>query len=324
VQPQIFVYSPLILPFIRHALVRRINRALLAWSTRRVLARLGFRDPIVWIFVPHFVSLLDAIPNKGVIYYITDEYTATPNVESAVIAGLEREILERADVVFAVSQRLVEQKSRLSPRVYLSRHGVDAVHFLRAAQPGTPVPADISGISGPVAGFFGLITEYIDLDLLEYAARRLPDVSFVLIGHAAVSVEQTASIPNVHYLGHRDYNDLPGYLKAFDVCLLLYRLGAFSHHANPKKLREYIAGGKPVVSVRIGEVEHYQDLVYIADDYDEYVECIRRAVRENSPEKATLRIEAMAKESWESRVDAISAIVARHVPVTNPSLPADR
>jgi glycosyltransferase involved in cell wall biosynthesis len=316
VERNIFVYSPLILPFIRHGSVRRINRALLGWFTRRVLARLDFRDPLLWMYVPHFAPLLDAVANKGVVYYITDEYTATPNVDPNAIAALERQVLARADVVFAVSQRLVDEKSKYNPHVYLSRHGVDAEHFRRALDPGTPVPADIASLPRPIAGFFGLVTDYIDLDLLEHTARALPDVSFVLIGHAAVPVTRVAALANVHFIGRRDYADLPGYLKAFDVCLLLYRLGAFSHHANPKKLREYIAGGKPVVSVRIGEVEEFERFVYIADDYDEYVTLIRRAIGEDNDARRALRVDAMSGQSWGARVAWIGDTVARHLPVT--------
>lgn len=315
VRPNLYVYSPLILPYHQYALVRRVNRWLLGWWMRRALRAVGFRDPIAWLFVPHFGSLLDSIPHKGVVYYVTDEYTATPDVQSTIIASMERDILRRADVVFTVSQDLLESKARYSDRVFISRHGVDVDHFRSARDPSTVIPSDIAGIPHPIAGFFGLIQQYIDLELLDHLAARLPHVSFVLLGRVAQDTSLLDARPNVHFLGKRDYRDLPGYLKAFDVCLLIYKIGEFSRHANPKKLREYIAGGKPVVSVRIGEVERYSDFVSIADGYDAFVEAIERALREDSPGDAARRMDAMAGESWRAKVDEIGRVLAEHVDV---------
>jgi glycosyltransferase involved in cell wall biosynthesis len=315
VRPNLYVYSPLILPYHQYALVRRVNRWLLAWWMRRALRAVGFRDPIAWMFVPHFGPLLDTIPHKGVVYYVTDEYTATPDVQSRIIAEMEHDILRRADVVFTVSQHLLESKARYSDRVFISRHGVDVDHFRSAADPSTPIPSDIAGIPHPIAGFFGLIQRYIDLELLDHIAARLPHVSFVLLGRVAQDTSRLDARPNVHFLGKRDYSDLPGYLKAFDVCLLIYKIGEFSRHANPKKLREYIAGGKPVVSVRIGEVERYSDFVWIADDYDAFANAIESALREDSPHEAARRMQTMSGESWRAKVDDISRVLAEHIDV---------
>jgi hypothetical protein len=313
VAPNIHVYSPVILPFHRFAVVRAINRFLLALAVRWAISLVRFERPILWIFMPHFASLVDDIPYRGLVYYVTDEYTATPNVDRDRIERMEARILEKADVVFVVSERLRERKSRLNPNVHVSRHGVDTAHFRRAADGDTPVPNDIADISRPIAGFFGLIEKYVDLKLLEFAARRLPHVSFVMIGHAAKDVSVVARLPNVHFLGRKPYDELPGYLKVFDVCLLLYEVGPFSMHANPKKLREYIAGGKPVVSVRIGEVERYGDLVYISDTYDEYVDNISRALEEDSDKMMSARLKCMQTESWDAKVELIGDLVAEHV-----------
>jgi glycosyltransferase involved in cell wall biosynthesis len=227
---------------------------------------------------------------------------------------MEREILARADVVFAVSNELVESKSRHNPRVYLSRHGVDVELFRRAASPGQTIPPDIAEISRPIAGFFGLLEEWTDLALIDHLATSLPDISFVFVGRVACDIEALRRHRNVHFLGQRPYESLPGYLKAFDACMLLYRKAEFSKNANPKKLREYIAAGKPVVSVRIREVEHLGDLVYIADSYSQYAELLRRAIAEDSPDLRDRRMSAMRNESWESKVELLSAIVAERIP----------
>jgi glycosyltransferase involved in cell wall biosynthesis len=321
VMDNLYLYSPLILPFHQYGLARWLNQALLARPIKRAALEVGFREPILWIFMPHFSSLVHSLRNKGVVYYVTDEYTATPHVKSSVIQHMEEQILERAHVVFTVSDELRENKSRLNPNVYLSPHGVDVEFFKGAVDASTPVPDDIAAIRRPIAGFFGLIENYIDLELIDHLASTLQDVSFVLLGRVAQDVSRLSVHANVHFLGPRAYTSLAGYLKAFDVCLLLYRQGAFSKNANPKKLREYLAGGKPIVSVRIPEVERYADLVYIADSYEEFARLVRRAIDHDPAELKTRRLAAMGSESWAAKVEWISTTISRHLPSVrcNPS-----
>jgi glycosyltransferase involved in cell wall biosynthesis len=130
------------------------------------------------------------------------------------------------------------------------------------------------------------------------------------------------SLPNVYLLGHKPFIELPAYLAHMDVGLLPYRLNTQVINSNPKKLREYLAAGKPIVSVRVREVERYAELVRIADDYEAYAEAIRRAIDEDSPAQRATRVEAMKDESWERRVDDVSSIVARHVGVRNQPMEA--
>jgi glycosyltransferase involved in cell wall biosynthesis len=189
---------------------------------------------------------------------------------------------------------------------------VDVAHFRRALDDG-PLPADIREIQHPIAGFFGLIEEWIDLELIETAARALPAVSFVLIGRSARPLGALTTLPNVHVLGRRPYEHLPDYLRAFDVGLLPYRLNAQVLNSNPKKLREYLAGGRPVVSVRVPEVERYARFVRIADDPVSFTQAISEAVAGDDDAARRARADAMLDESWESRVARVSELVVRHI-----------
>lgn len=307
------LYSPTLLPFHGIDVVRRFNRWLLGRSLNRAARAVGFSDPIVWLFMPHFAPALKAIHKRGLVYYCVDDYASQPLVDADVIRRMEREILDQADAVFAVSEELVASKSKVNPNTYLSRHGVDVALFARAADPATRIPADVADLPRPVAGYFGLIEEWIDMDLVEHLARSMPDVSFVYIGRVVHDTSRFERYANVHFLGPRPYQELPAYLKAFDAGMLLYRPGGFAKHANPKKLREYLAGGKPVVSVRLGEVERYRSVVRIADGYDEYVEHLRFALTDRSPEAVRARQRAVEGESWEAKVERIGEIVAKHI-----------
>jgi glycosyltransferase involved in cell wall biosynthesis len=314
VAANVAVYSPLILPFHKYGVVRRINRVLLKFQMRRACRITGFRNPLLWIVLPHYSTLVSDVPNKGIVYYCVDEYSSQPNVEKERIQAMEKLVLENADVVFAVSDVLLEGKRRLNANAFLSPHGVDFGLFNEAADEATGIPDDIRAIGRPIAGFFGLIEEWIDLDLIARAADALPDVSFVMIGSIAQSTDFLKPKQNVHFLGHRKYTSLPAYLKAFDVGLLPYKLNTQVINSNPKKLREYLAGGKPVVSVRVREVEKYGGLVEIVDSPEDFARAIRRSITDDTAEKRKQRIEAMREESWERKVDRIGRIVRDRIP----------
>lgn len=309
----VFLYSPIILPFHGHGFVRKINRYLLRVFMKRALRQLSFDDPILWIFMPHYSAVIDSVRAKGIVYYVVDEYSAQPNVDVEAIKSMEAEVLQRADVVIAVSDQLVENKRRHNPNVYLSTHGVDIERFARARDADGPLPPDISGIRRPIAGFFGLIEDWIDLDLVRYTARYLPEVSFVFVGSVVQDIGDLEGYQNVHFLGPKPYDALPDYLRAFDVGLLPYKLNEQVINSNPKKLREYLAGGKPVVSVRVREVERYGDLVYVADGREEFLDAVKRALESSSPDAAAERAAAVENESWTAKVERISEIVAGHI-----------
>ncbi|MGD8415297.1 MAG: glycosyltransferase [Candidatus Latescibacterota bacterium] len=318
IQDNIYLFSPLILPLHRYPAVRKLNGLLLKIFMKRALRRLSFDDPLLWIFMPHYSALLGSVPARGIVYYVVDEYSSQPNVDAQAIKDMEADVLASADVVFAVSDKLVENKRKSNPNVYLSTHGVDVEKFSRARDPNGHLPPDIASIRRPIAGFFGLIEDWIDLDLLKYMAGKLPDVSFVMVGSVVQDVGGLDGLKNVHFLGHKPYDVLPDYLRAFDVGLLPYKLNEQVINSNPKKLREYLAGGKPVVSARVKEVERYGDLVYIADDAQGFVDAVKRALEEDNAAAAAARAAAMEEESWTAKVERISSIVSGHTrPVEN-------
>ncbi len=317
VQDGLYRYSPLILPFHKYAFVRRLNKFLLARFVRRACRNVGFDNPLLWIILPHYASLLGSISGKGIVYYVVDEYSSLPDVDVDRIRTMEKQILDKADVVFVVSEELLERKSKLNRNTYLSPHGVDTPHFNKSLEDDTPIPEDIRVIKKPVIGFVGLIEKWVDLNLIEYLARARRDLSFVLIGRVVQNISGFREFPNVHFLGQREYESIPNYVKYFDACLIPFELNDVIRSSNPLKLKEYLAAGKPVVSVAIREVEKYRDLAYISNNYDEFLHHIQLALDEDSPQKRAARAEAMEKESWTAKVDGICSIVKKHIEGTN-------
>jgi len=320
-QTNLHVYSPFILPFHRFALVRRLNAALLKTSIKRACKRLDFESPIFWFTIPHYAGVLDAFRPKGIVYYCTDDFASFPNTDRAAIQTMENKILSRANIVFVVSEPLLRAKSRHNPHTYLSLHGVDTAHFGKALEADTAVPADIARIAGPIAGFFGLVEEWFDLDLLEHCAADHPDIAFVVIGRTVTDVAALVSRrKNVHFLGPKPYESIPSYLKAFSVGLIPFKSNDTVRYSNPLKFKEYLAGGKPVVSVRIEALEPYAELVDLADSKEEFSAAIRRAIDGDSPEKAARRAAAMGEESWTLKAERISARVRLAIEAGEPAL----
>ena len=314
VEENVHVYSPLILPFHGSGLARRVNRFALGASLRRACRHVGFDRPILWIILPHYSSIVETVPHEGIVYYVVDEYSAMPGVDAARIREMEGLVLRHADVVFGISEQLVTAKGKANPHTYFSPHGVETAHFGRAYHEALPTPVELAGLPRPIVGFFGLIEEWLDFDLLDYLAEQRPNYSFVMVGRVARDIARFQKRPNVHFFGKKSYDDIPAYLRAFDVCHIPFELSDVILHSSPLKLKEYLAGGKPVVSVAIDEVKKLDGLVYVANDYAGYLHAIDRALAEDSPQRAAERVRAMEGESWQSKVETISARVAAHVP----------
>jgi glycosyltransferase involved in cell wall biosynthesis len=186
------------------------------------------------------------------------------------------------------------------------RHGVDHAHFRQALDPQTIVPQDLAHLPRPVIGFFGLIADWVDLDLMAHVAGQFPAASLVLLGKITTDVSALERQPNVHFLGRKPYAQLPAYCKGFDVALMPFRINELTLNANPLKVREYLAAGLQVVSTQIPEVE-VLGLCRIGADRDSFVREVKAALEDPGP-SVTLS-EAVREESWEARF----AEICRHI-----------
>lgn len=305
VEDNLWVFTPVVLPFPHSRAAQRINRQILKQTLRLQLRRLEMDDFQLWSFLPTAVSYVGALGESLVVYYVIDEYSQFSEVDSAGIAAMERELCERADIVFVTANSLLEAKSGWNPETHLASHGVDHAHFAAALGDDVEVAPDIAGMAGPILGFFGLIHDWIDQGLIAHLARQRPDWTIVLIGNARVDVSALEALPNVHLLGRKPYEDLPGYCKAFSVGLIPFVVNELTHHVNPIKLREYLSAGLPVVSTPLPEVTYHSDACYLAASPDEFVAAVERALAENSPARRRQRSEAMTAETWEKVVDRL-------------------
>ena len=317
-RPNLFVFSPLVLPFPYSRLARRLNRALLAPALRRWMRAVGFGRPVVWTFLPTPLArdLIRDLDASLVVYYCIDDL-ASSSPGARRITGSEDDLLREADLVFVTSGKLQERAARFNRNVRFFPFGVSYGKFEAAWNADDP-PADMVGISGPVAGYVGGLHQWIDQPLLAAAAERLPHVTFVLVGALQTDVSTLTRLPNVRLLGPRPHDALPGYIKAFDVGLVPYRIAPYTANVYPTKLNEYLAMGIPVVTTDLEEIRRFNaehgDVVDVATDAESFAKAVQQAVETSAPAEIARRREVAQQNSWERRiprmVDAIDEALA--------------
>jgi glycosyltransferase involved in cell wall biosynthesis len=301
------------IPFRRLPLVRRVNLVLGRLLVKRALESLGFTRTVSWFAVPHPGFLAHTFDEAAVIYYCIDDYAALPNVDADVVAEMDQHLTRRADQVFVASTRMLEAKRRLRPSTLLAPHGVDVELFRTASDRQLSVAPGAHNLRRPVVGFYGLIEEWIDLDLIAEIAERRPRWTLLLIGRLAVDPGRLTTLPNVVFAGPQPYRSLPGWAKAFDVAVIPYRLTRQVVNSAPLKLREYLATGKPVVAVPAPEIERFAGLVRIARGPDQFITEIEDALANDTDAERARRMAATSSMTWDARVSEIVEIVERRI-----------
>ena len=245
------------------------------------------RGPLIlWLYTPAVVAFIDLLQPDLVVYDVMDELSgfkfAPPQLKQQ-----EQELMARADLVFAGGPSLYAARQGRNPDLHLFPSGVEQAHFARAREADLQVPDAVRDLPHPIIGFFGVIDERIDLELLAAAAAAQPGWSWVLIGPILKIEEQALPrLPNIHYLGKQDYQQLPAYLKAFDVALLPFARNEATRFISPTKTLEYMAAHTPIVSTSIQDViTLYGAVVRIADTATELVVQVHAALDEGPAER---------------------------------------
>lgn len=299
--PRFHVMTPLPFPFY----TRRWQRAVNAWLVRaqvRLASRIvGIREPVVVVTIPTAWDVVRPLPRRALLFNRSDQHSAFPEADGVAIRDLEDRLLAASDHVLYVSRELqADERGLTGDRAHFLDHGVDLAHFRR--EPGTRRPAELADVPGPIVGFFGSLDDYlVDFDLLERVAAELPDASLVLIGDATCSMARFDKYPNVHWLGFQPYERIPEFGAAFDVALMPWLDNEWIRHANPIKLKEYLALGLAVVSTDFPEVARYVDVVRVADDRAAFVDLVRATLADGGSGSPGGRRESVSAASWDSR-----------------------
>jgi len=317
--PGMWVFSPLVIPLHDSALVRRANRWLLANRLRRAMRKVGMTDAVLWTYNPLAMDQLGAMEWSGVVYHCVDELAGSPGIPSELIERSEAELCRSADLVVVSAPGLAEGPRSAARRLEYFPNAADFELFHRAAQ-SEPMPDDLARIDRPRIGFFGAISDYkLDLELLGEVFRRRPEWHLVLVGPVGegdpgTRVAALEGLPNVHFLGSRSRQELPGYLGGFDVCLLPNRLNRYTRNMFPLKFFEYLSAGKPVVMTPLPSLEAYGHLAHVADaNPDAFSLSLERALAESQDDPVRdRRMDEARQHDWNLQAERLAAL-AREV-----------
>lgn len=288
-----------------------------------LLADYQIQNYICWYYTPMAVAFTYHLNPVTVVYDCMDELSAFKGA-SPLLKERETSLFRRADLVFTGGQSLYEAKRDRHPNLYAFPSSVDVAHFAQARQIADE-PADQAPIPHPRLGFFGVIDERLDIELLAGIAEARPDWHLVILGPVVkIDPATLPQHPNIHYLGSKDYKQLPTYLAGWDLAMLPFAHNDSTRFISPTKTPEYLSAGKPVVSTSIRDVVRpygEQGLVRIADTVEAFVAAAEAAMREDTPESGWLtQVDAFLEQtSWDQTWGAMAQLIESAIATGRPA-----
>ena len=311
------VYSPILLPFPYSKLALFFNKRIFGLSISRWIGLSDFSNPVVISFLPTplIQSAIKTINPTLTIYYCANNMAESSDSASQ-IRPYEDYFFKRVNIVFTAAYVIQERAERFSEKVFYFPPGIDFDKF-KAALDGNKIPDDIKGITGPIIGYIGTLGRVLDQELLCTLANQCGDFTIVLIGPKYTNIDALKTKSNIVFLGVKPHDQLPYYIKAFDVGIVPYLCNNFTKGVYPSKLNEYLAMGIPTVSTNLREVREskaYSEVVVIADSTEEFVGAVKLLVVEkNNTLLKEQRIKVARINSWESRFKGLSKIIGQEL-----------
>lgn len=264
----------------------------------------SFENPVQWFYDPMAVTaFLGHMEEEAIVYDCMDELSQFKGAPPELVRR-ERDLLNAADVVFAGGPKMAKSKKRFNPNCHSYGCGVDIKHFGKARHAATKVPKDMLGFSGPVLGYVGVVDERLDYELLARLADHDPSWNVVIVGPwTKVDPADFPKRANLHFLGGRDYAQLPAYAKAFDVCMMPFAKNEATEFINPTKALEYMATGTPIVSTDIEDVVlQFSEVVSIATSHGEFITAAEESLERPRATMIDAGLKLAKNNSWESIV----------------------
>ena len=280
----------------------------------------GLTSPVVWLYTPMALPMLQRLEPVRVIYDCMDELSAFLNAPRELLRR-EAELLKAADVVFTGGPSLYRAKQALHPNVHCFPSSVDRNHFGQALDPKID-HEEQRHLRRPRLGFFGVIDERIDPVCIALAADAHPEWELVVVGPVVkIDPATLPRRPNIHYLGQRSYADLPKFLAGWDVCLLPFAMNEATRFISPTKVLEYMAAEKPIVSTPVVDVvEPYGHIVHIGRHPQGFVTACEHALHENATgrqKRVSMMRNVVKATSWDMTVQKMRALIDKTVNLTH-------
>jgi len=311
-QKNLYVFSPVFLPLHNNSFIDTINSFLLKFQIKGICRLLKFSKPILWVENLRASDALGWFDAALTVYHLSDLFEdCLYSSNKSTLLKREQTISEQSDVLICVSQKLYEAKSSDRKNVYYLPHGVDFRAFRYAAENSNGFDEKLAQIPRPIAGYFGTMTRCNDIDTMLWCARSLPDVSFVFAGQiTSGDYRQLLKLENVYFLGKLPYRQIPKLCACFDVCLLQWKMDEWIKYCNPLKTFEYMASGKPIVSVPIYEIaQKYSDIVSIAETKEQFANAILTEINNDTEQRRDKRLRIARQNSWDNHIEHLSNII---------------
>lgn len=314
VTPQITLPVNNLPPGVLYNRLSSLNDRTILKVIRKLIREYDVREYIyVNFFDPFFLRKLppDLHPLRTVYQSMDDisqvAYTARHGVR------LEEEIIRNFDYTLCTSKELVRLKSHYSPNVYLHPNAVDIGIFSKAATEALARPADLPAGNKQIIGFTGSIEYRSDFDLLKKIALHHTDKILFFVGPLQTDEHKTSgleALPNVIFAGPRKIEELPAYLRYFDVTIIPYRKTVLTKSIYPLKINEYLAAGKPVVATNFSEdIYSFRDVAMVVNTHEEFLKAIDTAITTDHPSLRESRMQVAATNTWASRVEQFWKII---------------
>jgi glycosyltransferase involved in cell wall biosynthesis len=333
VKENLWVASPLAIPWHGSAAARYLNSRWLEHWINRQCRRLGFENPIIWTYNPLVGRSVAKFGGSLLVYHCVDDLSAAPQMPVEAIRAAERELARDADLVFTTSNTLQARLAPWNVATHLLPNVADYDHFSQAREEG-PIPADLASIPQPRIGFVGAVSEYkVDFELIAAVAKARPDWHWVLIGQVGEGQPGTTidalALPNIHLLGARDYHQLPQYLRGFDVATIPARSNPYTASMFPMKFFEYLAAGLPVVATQLPALAEFFQACDLAGSEVLFTKAIDRVLSGTRPDREYC-LQLARRYTWQWRTQEMLDILesvweARqltHQPASMPQLRA--
>jgi UDP-galactopyranose mutase len=302
--------------------------AVMKEMTRQLFLDHDINEYVFWYYTPMALTFTDHFKPVASVYDCMDELSAFKGAHSK-LSALEKQLFGNVDLVFTGGQSLYEAKRDQHPAVYAFPSSIDASHFGKA-RTSVADPEDQASIPHPRLGFFGVIDERFDTELLDQVAAKHPDWHFIMIGPVVkIHPDTLPKHANIHYLGPKKYDQLPDYLAGWDIALLLFARNESTRFISPTKTPEYLAAGKPVISTSIRDVVRpYGELklVEISDSPDEFIRAAEKILSRPAPSEWLARVDRFLEnvswdKTWAQMSELIDEVIERRRPARSASLP---
>ncbi len=315
-QENLYVFSPVVLPFPYSRIARWINNHILLFYLNRWMRSMDFNDPIVWTFLPTGLSLdlINNISKKITVYYCIDNFSVSSS-SARRVSVTEKKLIKQSNLVFVTSKELHDHCSPYNQGIHSFPFGVNIENFEKRRLEEQPkILEDLSDIEDPIIGYIGGIHRWIDQDLIKASAEKHPDYSFVFVGPIQTDISSLKEIENIHFLGLKPHELLPYYVNRFAVGIIPYLLTEYTKNVYPTKLNEYLALGKPVVSTALPEItafnEQYGEMASIGKDSKGFADCLEKAVIcERNEQTIKKRIQVANDNTWQKRIEEMSGLI---------------